>query len=121
MQKCCIITPYSSSHNKQDNTRRYRSMLAKLVYNEFQVYCYKDKEKGFLVFENKSRDFSKKTKYIAEEFNTNITFLDGNNIRVNLEDVIKSPQPTNGMGKWALASIANSKWEDLDLGENNDI
>jgi len=117
MSNYCIINPYSSLYNKQDNIRRYRSMLAKLVYNEFQVYCYKDKEKGFLVFENNSIEFTKKTKNIADGFDTNITFLDDNNIRVNLEDMIKAPQPTNGMGRWALASIANSKWEDLDLGE----
>ena len=115
-EKHCIINPYIYSFSDNDNLRRYKSMLAKLVYEGFDVLCNKDRKKGFIVNEGEGVSYREKMSRISDEFNVNVIFVDSIN-SYNISDFIKAPQPTNGMGRWALAKVAQSRWQDLDLGE----
>lgn len=112
----CIINPYIYSFSDNDNLRRYKSMLAKLVYEGFDVLCNKDRKKGFIVSVGGGVSFREKMSRLSDEFNVNVIFVDSIN-KYNISDFIKAPQPTNGMGRWALAKVAQSRWQDLDLGE----
>ena len=112
----CIINPYIYSFSDNDNLRRYKSMLAKLVYEGFDVLCNKDRKKGFIVSEGEGVSYREKMSRLSDEFNVNVIFVDSIN-NYNISDFIKAPQPTNGMGRWALAKVAQSRWQDLDLGE----
>ena len=89
-------------------------MLAKLIYEDFDVLCHKDRKKGFIVGEGKGVSFKEKIARFSNEFNVNAIFVDSIN-NYNILDFVKAPQPTNGMGRWALAKVAQSKWQDLDL------
>ena len=112
----CIINPYIYSFSDNDNLRRYKSMLAKLVYDGFDVLCHKDRKKGFIISEGEGPSFKGAMSILSNEFNVNVIFVDSIN-NYNITDFIKAPQPTNGMGRWALAKVAQSRWQDLDLGE----
>jgi len=117
MGKYCIINSYIKSLSDNDNLRRYKSMLAKLVYEGFNVLCYKDRKKGFIVSEGEGVSFRVKMSRLSDEFNVNLMFL--NDIEnIDISNTLKAPQPTNGMGRWALSKVAQSKWQDLDLGED---
>lgn len=117
MDKCCIINSYIYSFSDKDNLRRYRSMLAKLVYEGFDVLCHKDRKKGFIVSEGEGVYFKQKMSRLSDEFNVDVIFSD-NIKKLDISDALKAPQPTNGMGRWALAKVAQSRWQDLDLGED---
>tara|TARA_B100001939_G_scaffold319490_1_gene307691 strand:- start:918 stop:1274 length:357 start_codon:yes stop_codon:yes gene_type:complete len=117
MGKSCIINPYIYSFSDNDNLRRYKSMLAKLIYEGFDVLCHKDRKKGFIVSECENVSFKEKISRLSNEFNVNVIFVDSIE-KYNITDFIKAPQPTNGMGRWALVKVAQSRWQDLDLGED---
>jgi len=112
----CIANHYIYSFSDNDNLRRYKSMLAKLVYDNFDVLCHKDRKKGFIISEGEGHSFKGAISSLSNEFNVNVIFVDSIE-NYNITDFIKAPQPTNGMGRWALAKVAQSRWQDLDLGE----
>lgn len=115
----CIINSYIYSLSDNDNLRRYKSMLAKLVYEGFDVLCNKDRKKGFIVSVGSGVYFREKMSRLSDEFNVNVILVDSINNH-DISEFIKAPQPTNGMGRWALAKVAQSRWQDLDLGEEKE-
>ena len=107
----CIITPYSTNYSDEDNTKRYKSMLSKLVYESYKVYCFADKKNGFFVDSNGGTKFGNRITNLCNEFNTNIIFLTQHNI--DLSNTFLAPYPKSKEALWKLGQIATKNWEDL--------
>lgn len=104
IKKGFIINPYEEKYNKNQNDKRYRILLAKLICNSYDIFCFVDKKNGLFV--NNKEDFllqkiidDMKIKFFNKINDKNIDkyiFMRGN----------LPHKPVNGMGYWSLNIVA---------------
>lgn len=99
-----IINPYEESYNDNQNDKRYRILLAKLICNGYDIFCFVDKKNGLfvrykedcllekIIEDMKIKSFNK----INDKNIDKYVFMSGN----------LPHKPVNGMGYWSLNLVA---------------
>ena len=119
LNDCALINPFLEKGDFNDNKKRYKSTLAKLLAKGYGVYMLLQPNIGFFVSSRGKDTLQEDIRSISSDLKTDKFHLIYKNTSDPVLNAIKSQVreallPNTGFGNWSLQLAAKKKWQDLD-------
>jgi len=119
LNDCALINPFGEAYGFEDNKKRYKSTMAKLLYKEYGVYATSKPNVGFFVSSRGQDGLHEYIREIASGLGTDKFHLLYKGVNDPVLEIIHSEineisGPVNGMGRWHLSLIAKKNWKEVD-------
>lgn len=104
-----VINPYEESYSEEQNNKRYRILLAKLICSGCDIFCFVDKKNGLFIKNEEDCFLDKIEKIIYDMKIKSFNKINDKNIDNFILMSGNIPhKPVNGMGYWSLNIVAKS-------------